>query len=227
MKLAAVVALLALPSSIIAQEADPAEENNPRALQGRAIEHFFAGRIKEAVADWDKVVELAPRQAPYNWQRGLGLYYAERYEDGVAQFELHQTVNSNDVENAAWHFICMVRTKGGSVEKAREKLIPIEGDSRVPMKQIHDLFAGKGTADDVLAAAKAGNPIEERLRNNLCYAHLYLGLYFEALGEQEKANAHMKLAAVDYKMDHYMGQTAQVHHKLRNAGKTPQKEDDK
>lgn len=200
-----------------AQE-DKEAEVNLAVLQQRGVDHFFAGRIPEAIADWDKVIELAPHQGPYHWQRGLALYYAGRFEEGVAQFESHQTVNPNDVENAAWHFLCVVRAKGGSVEKAREKLIPIAGDSRVPMKEIHDLFAGKGTPAAVLAAAKK-DAEGEVLRNRLCYAHLYLGLYYEVLEQAGKSAAHLKLAAVDYKMDHYMGRVAQLHHKLRTAEK--------
>ena len=55
----------------------------------------------------------------------------------------------------------------------------------------------------------------EELRNQLCYAHLYLGLYHEALGHADKAKDHMLKAATDYKMDHYMGKCAQVHVKMR------------
>jgi len=68
--------------------------------------------------------------------------------------------------------------------------------------------------DDAVGDAMAGDD-EEAKRNHLCYAHLYLGLYHEALGHEEKAKAHMLKAAVDYKMDHYMGKCAQVHVKLR------------
>jgi hypothetical protein len=60
-----------------------------------------------------------------------------------------------------------------------------------------------------MKAAQAG--AESDRTNQLCYAHLYLGLYFEALGELEKAKEHMLKSAIDYKMDHYMGKTAQVH----------------
>jgi lipoprotein NlpI len=191
--------------------------DDPGALQRRGTEHFLAGRIEESLADWDRVIELVPRQGPYHWQRGIALYYAGRYEDGVAQFESHQKVNRHDVENAVWHFLCVVRVRDGSVEKARNKLIPIEGDTRVPMKEVHQLFAGTAKPDAVLTAAKAGAEGLE-LRNQLCYAHLYVGLYFEALGEVKKSAAHIRKAAVDYKMDHYMGKVAQVHHKLRGEG---------
>jgi lipoprotein NlpI len=109
----------------------------------------------------------------------------------------------------------VVHGTDGSVEKARKSLIPIVGDARIPMKEIHGLFAGSATPEEVLAAATRDPEVLQR-RDQLCYAHLYLGLYYEALGEEEKSKQHIRKAAVDFKMDHYMGQVAQLHHKLRN-----------
>ena len=179
----------------------------------RGMELFFDGQVKASVEDFDAYLEENPKRAPYHWQRGLSQYYAGQFEAGRKQFEIHQEVNSNDVENAAWHFLCVARIEG--VERARENFIPIEGDSRVPMKEVHQLFAGKVQPDAVLAAATDSTASELERRNHLCYAHLYLGLYFEALGDKKKSLGHMKRAAVDHKMDHYMGKTAQVHWKLR------------
>jgi lipoprotein NlpI len=173
---------------------------------------FFDGRIDESVAAFDRAIELAPAIKPQLWQRGLALYYQGKYREGRQQFESHQTVNPNDVENAAWHFICVARLEG--VEAARKALIPIEGDARVPMKEVHDLFAGKGTPPDVLKAASSGT--DDSRRNQLCYAHLYLGLYFEATGDEQQAKHHILLAATEYRMDHYMGKCAQVHARLRH-----------
>jgi lipoprotein NlpI len=99
------------------------------------------------------------------------------------------------------------------VEAARKSLIPIEGDTRVPMKEVHELFSGKGSVEAVLKAAETGEG--DDLKNHRCYAHLYLGLYFEALGDEAKAMEHMLKAAKDYQMDHYMGKCAQVHVKVR------------
>ena len=64
------------------------------------------------------------------------------------------------------------------------------------MKEIHALFAGKGTEEAVLKAAEEGEG--ERLRNHRCYAHLYLGLYYEALGDNAKAKDHILKSAIDY-----------------------------
>lgn len=189
-----------------------AQDKDPDTLLREGITAFFDAKPAESVAAFDKLIALAPNSAPQLWQRGLSLYYLEKFAEGRKQFEIHQTVNPNDVENAAWHFICVAKTDG--VEAARKVLIPIEGDSRVPMKEVHDLFAGKGTEEDVMKAANADAGAETK-RNHLCYAHLYLGLYHEALGHADKAKEHMLKAAVDYKMDHYMGKCAQVHVKLR------------
>jgi lipoprotein NlpI len=176
------------------------------------VNAFFEARIDDSAKAFDEVVKAVPKAKPQLWQRGLTLYYAKRYQDGREQFEVHQTANSNDVENAAWHFICVARLDG--VDAARKALIPIEGDTRVPMKQVHDLFAGKGSVEAVLAAAGEGDDTPRR-RNHLCYAHLYLGLYYEALEQEALAKDHILKAATDYEMDHYMGKTAVTHAKVR------------
>lgn len=188
----------------------PAQES-PDALFQQGVDAFFAAKPKESVVAFDKLITLAPNAKPQLWQRGLSLYYAGDFRGGREQFEVHQTVNGNDVENAAWHFLCIA--KGESVEAARKVFIPIEGDSRVPMRQVHELFAGKGSVEAVLKAAEEGEG--ENLRNHRCYAHLYLGLYFEATGDDAKAKEHMLKAAKDFAMEHYMGRVAQVHVKLR------------
>jgi len=176
------------------------------------VDAFFDARIADSEKAFDEVLAAAPQAKPQLWQRGLTLYYAKRYQDGRDQFETHQNANSNDVENAAWHFLCVARLE--SVEAARKALIPIEGDTRVPMKQVHALFAGTGSVEAVLRAASEGDESPRR-RNHLCYAHLYLGLYFEALGDDAKAKDHILKAATDYEMDHYMGKTAITHAKVR------------
>ena len=184
-----------------------AQELSPNEWFRRGVDTFYAAKPKESVAAFDALIKLQPEAKPQLWQRGLSLYYTGQFKEGREQFEVHQTVNPNDVENAAWHFICVAKAEG--LEEAKKNLIPIRGDSRVPMAEVHNLFAGTGSVEDVMKAAQAG--AESDRTNQLCYAHLYLGLYFEALGELEKAKDHMLKSAIDYKMDHYMGKTAQVH----------------
>ncbi len=180
----------------------------------KGAEHFFAGRIKESLVEWDAQVKQDPASLPGHWQRGLALYYAERYKDGRTQFEEHQKVNPEDVENAVWHFLCVAKAE--NVEAARKAYIPITHDTRVPMKEIHALYAGKGTEEAVLKAAAAGEALTESARNmQRCYAHLYLGLYNEALGKADAAKTHMLKASALAPASSYMGQVAVVHCKVR------------
>lgn len=195
------------------------KEARSASFENRGEQHFFDEEITASVADFDQYIALNPDREPHHWKRGISYYYAKHYKKGKEQFELHQNVNSQDVENAVWHFLCAVRAPGGNVEAARKVFIPIDGDQRIPMKEIHGLFSGGGSAEAVLAAAESGKANPDRLRNQLCYAHLYLGLYYEALGDDEKSAKHIRLAAIDYKMDHYMGKVAQVHAKLRGIKK--------
>ncbi|MDB5292884.1 MAG: Tetratricopeptide domain protein [Phycisphaerales bacterium] len=179
------------------------------AYQRRGEEFFRLGKFKQSVADFDKVIELQPAQSPYHWQRGISLYYAGEFDRGAKQFELHKTVNPDDVENAVWHYLCIARASG--IEKAKKGLIPIQGDTRVPMMQVHAMFAGKATADDVMKAATAGEPGAAEKKQRLFYAHLYIGLFSEAAGQSAAAKEHILLAAEKYADDDYMGDVARVH----------------
>jgi lipoprotein NlpI len=198
-----------------ALQAEDAAPTTPTADQSfrDGVRLFFAADIPGSVAAFDRVTVLAPESTPSLWQRGLALYYAGRFADGRAQFERHQTVNPNDVENAAWHFLCVAKLDG--LAAARTALIPIIGDARVPMREIHALFAGSGNAEAVLRAADADGVPNDPERDQLCYAHLYLGLYYEVTDDAVLARTHLRKAAIDYHMDHYMGRVAQVHVKLR------------
>jgi lipoprotein NlpI len=187
------------------------------AWQNRGIIHFKLAHIDESISDFDRFLKLNPAQAPYHWQRGISCYYAERFEDGRKQFELHQTVNPNDVENAVWHFLCVARSVG--LENARASLIQIHGDPRVPMMQIHALFAGKAKSEDVLKAAGAGELAAPELHRRLFYAHLYLGLYSEAVGDEAQAREHITKAVHEYGGTDYMNDVARVHLILRESKK--------
>jgi len=185
----------------------------PEELEQRGSDHFRASRFAESVADFDREITLDARRGPWHWKRGISLYYAGKFADGAKQFEGYQTVDGNDVENAVWRFLCQVRDPSVGLEKARKGMLVIKDDRRVPMSQIYSLYHGDLQPDDVIVAAKAGNPSESVLAQRLFYAHLYLGLYFEVTGDLPAARRHMQ-DAVKLKIDHYMGDVAVVHDKL-------------
>src|SRR6185436_2366457 len=146
---------------------------NPQDVFDKAVRDFEQGRVVEAANGFDTVAKLLPNAAPQLWQRGIALYYAGRYKDCRAQFESHRTVNPDDVENAAWHFLCVAKQE--SPAAARKALLPVGPDSRVPMTQVYEMFRGTKTPEDVLKAA--GTQASAQF-----YAELYVGLYYEATG---------------------------------------------
>lgn len=184
-----------------------ADPKSAEAIDFRGSLHFKLGRIKESVTDFNRYLELKPDQRDGHWRRGISLYYAGEYDEGRKQFEGYEKVDTNDVENAVWHFLCVARPSG--VAKARASLLKIGNDRRVPMMQVYQLFAGKIQPDDVLDAVKAGAPGKQELNDRLFYAHLYLGLYHEVNGDAKKALEHLSIAT-DHKIGHYMWDVARV-----------------
>jgi len=183
----------------------------------RGSEQFKRGKIEASIEDFDRALAIHPDQEPWHWKRGISYYYAGRYDDGRRQFEGYQTVDDNDVENAVWRYLCMAR--GQSVEAARGDMLKIKRDLRVPMMEVYELYSGRLQPDAVLTAARAGSPSDDQLNARLFYAHLYLGLYYESLGDGEKAKRHID-ESVQHRIGHYMWNVADVHAKrLRDAAK--------
>ncbi|MDA1185142.1 MAG: hypothetical protein O2930_10925 [Acidobacteria bacterium] len=197
-----VVTALVVAAALAA--ATPLAARQARDILDRAIADFEAGRVVESVQGFDAVVDVAPTLAPQLWQRGIAQYYAGRYTDCRAQFELHRTVNPADVENAAWHFLCVAGAE--SAPAARAALLPVGPDPRVPMRQVYQMFLGTLTPEKVLAAA--GEQASAQF-----YAQLYVGLYFEALGQDAQALAHITAAADGRfaRVGGYMHTVARVH----------------
>ncbi len=180
--------------------------------QTRGEQRFKKADIQGSVDDFEFVVKKNPGQKAFHWQLGISYYYNKQYQEGKGLFQLHKTVNPNDVENAVWHFICNTQIVG--FEKAQAALIPIKHDSRVPMMDIYELFAGRLSLDKFFEKIPNYKKVDSPRTTSLMYTHQYLGLYFEALNKLEKAKEHTLLAAEhyhSYQRSHYMGDTVVTH----------------
>lgn len=195
---------------------DKAIQLDPKAAEAydhRGSAHFKLGNIKGSLADFDSYLKLKPDKKPGHWRRGITCYYAGQFEEGYKQFAAYEKVDTNDVENAVWHYLCLARVGGAA--KARAALLKIGKDRRIPLMEVYDLFAGKAKPEDVLKAANAGKPSPQQLKGRLFYAHLYLGLWYESEGDAKKSLEHMTKAAGEFGNEQYMGDVARVHVQLR------------
>ena len=79
-----------LVGAALASAAEPAAaaESGRRPMDVRALTRsgmakFEKGDVRGSLQDFDAVLAAQPRMAPYMWQRGLSLYYAEALEEVV------------------------------------------------------------------------------------------------------------------------------------------------
>lgn len=168
-------------------------------------------KVQESVQLFDKAAESG---YPANrlWQRGLSLYYADRFEEGAKQFRDDVALNPDDTEESIWAMLCEAQTVG--FDQARKQMLNMDGERRPYMRAVYKLFRGEEEAKSTATLAKmaAGTGVNE------FYASLYLGLFAEAKGDKEGARRWLSQAAV---ADHgknsgdYMGDLARVHMAVR------------
>ncbi|MBG1265305.1 tetratricopeptide repeat protein [Nostoc sp. WHI] len=183
------------------------QPKNPNAYIRRGMVNFQLANIDESIQDFDMAEQLDASLKPYLWQRGLSYYYVERFAEGAQQFEIDLTVNTQDVEETVWRYLCIARLLG--VEEAHSSLLTVTNDPRRVMQRVYDLYAGNCTSDDVLTVGQS-----EGINENF-YSHLYLGLYYEAQNNLDLAQEYIVTAADNYKIDDYMWYLARVHKNLR------------
>lgn len=179
---------------------------DPRMYIYRGMIHFKLGQLLQSLQDFNKAEELNPQLTPYLWQRGITYYYLGKYAKGARQFELDLSVNSQDVEETLWHYLCMAQLENSL--SARECLLSVKYDLPLFMRQIYHLFAGKSSVENFLYTFNEANI------RDLFYLNLYLGLYYEAEGDQINSSLYIN-RAIDCKIDDYMWYLACIHKQLR------------
>lgn len=184
----------------------------------RGMVRFRLGNIEGSLVDFDKSIELNPSSKPYCWQRGISLYYLGKYAEGRDQFIVHREVNSNDVENSFWHFMCVAKLDG--IDAARKQLLPSEFDSRPPLMDILEMLKGNQTSDQVIATTDAVRGGPKGKANAKFYGYLYIALYYDCIGKNDLAKDFLQ-KCLDQKTGGYMADVARIH--LEQLGKATPK----
>ncbi|CAN1219758.1 hypothetical protein LINPERPRIM_LOCUS1690 [Linum perenne] len=148
---------------------------------------FRQGDVLGSVAEFDKAIELDPRQKAYMWQRGLSLYYLDRFEEGAEQFRIDVAMNPNDTEESIWCFLCEAQLYG--VDEARKRYL------------------------ELVAAFSNGGPNEYFYAS--LYAGLYHESQKEADSAKLHLVAACK-SLYGQRSDDYMASLAKVHCQCRN-----------
>lgn len=150
---------------------------------------FFQGKFEDAVADYDKMVELDPRLETAHWRRGIAYFYAEDFDQAAHQFEIYHTFDNVDRENGIWRYLSQVKSVGR--KKAREGLLNYAKDDREPFPAVYKLFAGEIAPEEILSGIAAAKLTKDDRAKRLFYAELYIGLNYFVENNQEAAQKHL------------------------------------
>ncbi len=155
----------------------------------RGDARFFQAKFDDAVADYDKMVELDKKLETAHWRRGIAYFYAEDYDKAAHQFEIYHTFDNVDRENGIWRYLSQVKSIGR--EKARKGLLKYAKDDREPFPSVYKLFAGDITPKEILDDIAATEITKEDRAKRLFYAELYIGLNHFVDDELEAAQQHL------------------------------------
>ena len=170
-------------------------KKNPKSLDDyskRGDVNFFLGQFADAIADYDRMIELDETVLASHWRRGIALFYAERYKEAADQFEKYHSFDQVDRENGIWRYLSQHRAYGQ--EKAREGLLKYQKDDREPFPVIYQLFGGSVTPDEILRQINEARISKVEREKRLFYASLYIGLNHAVAGETPAARQHLDAA---------------------------------
>ncbi|KAG2500873.1 hypothetical protein HYH03_001634 [Edaphochlamys debaryana] len=189
-----------------ASSAGASTGGDPRALTRSGMEKFRRNEVEASVVDFDGVIAAAPSMKPYMWQRGLSLYYLERYADGAEQFRVDVAVNPNDTEESIWTFLCEAQMVGA--EQARKQFLQVGRDPRPVMRAAYECFRTGAQPEAILAQ------VSDKGGHDSFYGNLYVGLWHESHGQPAEAQAAItKAVRTPYARlsGDYMASLARVH----------------
>ncbi len=181
--------------------------SDPRAMRSAADLYLRSGKINSSIKQFERYLAEVPGDKPELWQYGIALALVERYDEARKLFELHRIVNPNDVENAAWHFLCVAKKSG--LREAKKLVLPAPGDVRIPMEEIRRMLIDGDENRVAQAVEQLGQDSPRRDEANF-YSKLYIALYADASGKADRA---IKLLEEATQIDqaNYMGDVAKVY----------------
>ena len=167
-----------------------------RAVVSRAMQKFRENNVEAAVDLMDDVLREAPQQSPYLWQRGIALYYLDQFGPASAQFRADVKVNPSDAEEAVWACISESARGHGDIDASRKGFIKLQGrDGRQVMGSVLPLFrSGDEEAKKALIHLSEKPAASAQDASDAFYSSLYLGLYYESLGDIDRSRRWIETA---------------------------------
>ncbi|CAK0828586.1 unnamed protein product [Prorocentrum cordatum] len=131
---------------------------------------FIEGRVAESIDLFDASSKAGYPQDDALWQRGLSLYYVDRFQEGGQAVPRRRGKEPERYRGESiWAMLCEARIVG--FEQARKQMLTVGYDRRSVMRRVYKLYRGEDEAESLAFLQKA----------------LYLGLFAEARGDPAEA----------------------------------------
>ena len=156
---------------------------------------FFLGQFDKAVKDYEKMVEIDPKEDARHWRRGIARFYAGDFKRAAHQFEIYHTFDDVDRENGIWRYFSQFKAYGP--KKAREGLLKYRKDDREPFPSVYRLFSGELKGDRILEDIKAADIDDNEREKRNFYANLYIGLNHAIEGRDAMAMKYLQASTAN------------------------------
>ena len=158
----------------------------------RGNSHSLAGDYANAVRDFETAAKMAPSFADVaTWSKGVALFNLGRFSDAAAAFQSYLKVRPDYMFGALWLYLAEAHA-GKDAKKAFADRASTLDPNHWPAPIVR-FYLGAATRDDVLAAAKTGDP--SYLIQQACEAAFYLGEFYLLTGKAEDAHRDLTQAS--------------------------------
>ena len=147
----------------------------------------------QAYEKFDSVLELEPSHEYARLNRGIALYYGDRPELAMEDFEVFSQNNHDDPYRLLWLYLSHYQI---SPEKAKKELALRASsiDDTIWAKQVIHLYLGELSQKEFISGLAQGIKSNKALTDRLCEAYFYLGKYNQMQGYNGAAMNFFKLS---------------------------------
>ena len=179
-------------------------ENNPTLVEAYNILGIYYVRQNEfgrAYEAFDSVLELKPDHNYAYFNRAIALYYGERPQLALKDFESFYQLDSKDPYRLIWWYFAELAVEQRQTEQEKnlnalknlqQRLQGLDQESWGVL--LTKLYTKELTPKHLLELATVDNQSEQMLNEKLCEAYFYIAKYYEFAGKFDLAEFYYKAA---------------------------------
>ena len=155
------------------------------------IHHTVSGDFNSAFEAFDSALELAPEHEFAYLNRGIALYYADKTELAVADFERFLALKPADAYRMIWLYLAQSELSAdAAANQLKQNMQAL--DQAEWSTNIVRFLAGEMTEKALLDSVLKDLSSQQLLAERLCEVYFYLAKWHESHGEPEKALEYYK-----------------------------------